>query len=857
MKAYFLIPVLFIAFNGYSQVQETDSLELLLKRAKSNTEKVDLYNQLAATAYNYNLDKAYAYAQEAHRIAEAENYITGLRYALIYEAIYYYANSKYTEALGLLKRCAKYKIEEDDEVKVYQLLMSGNVFQSLAQYDSSEFYFKSALSVQSGIRNEKYKAYALKCTARLYVILWKNEEALQYLSEALTLYQQKKNQRAIADTWFSMGEVKHNLEEFEKAHEYVDNGCNIGAGLNDKFLNLYCYINRGELQFDKGNYHEALKSLLMAIDLIGGLNMPAVQTRLYRDIGNVYEGLSQNEIALKYYLEALKIAERIGEKYEIAKVLSGIGSIYKNQHNFHLAFDFINRSLALRKVIGDLQGTAISYNIKGSAFLQQKEYDSALVYLNKALDISKRIGYKRGTFDCLYNKALLLEEQKLYRAALRMQSEALSIEYTTGNTYTTGLSYNSIGGLYIKLGDYKKALKYLQDAERCAAQSKSQVLTMNNNYAYALLYEAEGNFKKALDYHKEYAKLNDSIYLESGVGKLAELQALYQVEKKDQEIELLNQGKQLQEKEITLQKARIKQQTIIIFSVVCGLILLLLFTFKTFQFNKRMQKANREILEQKEEIQAQSEELIEANSTIASINKDLEVKIEQRTQALTQAYKELDTFFYRASHDFRRPLTTFLGLAEVANITVKDPNALELFEKVKDTAINLDKMLVKLQSISDLGSQVLIYKEVLIKEIFDSVCNSFRNDLNRKNIIVNSEIFLVAPLISYPALVNIIIENMVENAVHFCGEYGAFIKLKAFNDRDGVTIEIEDNGQGIQKEYLDHIFDMYYRANERSKGNGLGLYIVKKAVERLNGTLSVKSAYGIGSVFTVTIPNKA
>ena len=56
---------------------------------------------------------------------------------------------------------------------------------------------------------------------------------------------------------------------------------------------------------------------------------------------------------------------------------------------------------------------------------------------------------------------------------------------------------------------------------------------------------------------------------------------------------------------------------------------------------------------------------------------------------------------------------------------------------------------------------------------------------------------------------------------------------------DYVTIEIQDNGQGIAKELQDQIFDMYYRANERSKGNGLGLYIVKKAVEKLDGAISV------------------
>ncbi len=72
---------------------------------------------------------------------------------------------------------------------------------------------------------------------------------------------------------------------------------------------------------------------------------------------------------------------------------------------------------------------------------------------------------------------------------------------------------------------------------------------------------------------------------------------------------------------------------------------------------------NKAIAEQKEEIQSQSEELTESNQAIYDINQNLEQIIKERTAELVQAYKELDTFFYRASHDFRRPLTTFMGLA--------------------------------------------------------------------------------------------------------------------------------------------------------------------------------------------------
>jgi signal transduction histidine kinase len=71
---------------------------------------------------------------------------------------------------------------------------------------------------------------------------------------------------------------------------------------------------------------------------------------------------------------------------------------------------------------------------------------------------------------------------------------------------------------------------------------------------------------------------------------------------------------------------------------------------------------------------------------------------------------------------------------------------------------------------------------------------------------------------------------------------------------DHVNLEVEDNGQGIDPQFQDRIFDMYFRGNERSKGNGLGLYIVKKAVEKLNGQVTFTSVYGKGSTFSVSFP---
>ncbi len=229
-------------------------------------------------------------------------------------------------------------------------------------------------------------------------------------------------------------------------------------------------------------------------------------------------------------------------------------------------------------------------------------------------------------------------------------------------------------------------------------------------------------------------------------------------------------------------------------------------------------------------------------------------KVEERTAEVTQAYKELDTFFYRASHDFRRPITTFLGLAGVARISIKDELALQLFEKVTETATSLDKMLQKLQSISDVGIHQMEKEEISIRDSIDYTLNGLDLLIKQKKISVLIEVKPNARIITYPSMFDIIIENLIENSVFFSKDINPFIILRASIINKLVNIEVEDNGQGIEEEYKEKIYDMYFRANENSKGNGLGLYITKKAVEKLNGTIHLTSEHKQGTKFIVMLP---
>jgi signal transduction histidine kinase len=110
---------------------------------------------------------------------------------------------------------------------------------------------------------------------------------------------------------------------------------------------------------------------------------------------------------------------------------------------------------------------------------------------------------------------------------------------------------------------------------------------------------------------------------------------------------------------------------------------------------------------------------------------------------------------------------------------------------------------------------------------------------------------------SDPLRANIIFSNIISNAYKYYNtETKSYLRIDIAITPLNATIVFNDNGIGIKKEYHDKIFDMFYRATERSQGSGLGMYIVKQAIEKLEGTINFKSEYGKGTTIKITLPNK-
>lgn len=223
----------------------------------------------------------------------------------------------------------------------------------------------------------------------------------------------------------------------------------------------------------------------------------------------------------------------------------------------------------------------------------------------------------------------------------------------------------------------------------------------------------------------------------------------------------------------------------------------------------------------------------------------------------TKINHDLENFVYHASHDLRSPLKSIVGLVSILKME-NDPSArLNCIEMIEGSIIRLERLVNDLLTLSRTSAIDDPLSTVnLMIELSNSVANLYHT-ADARNLEVIPIIYQPYPLVTDVTRIRIILNNLLSNAFKYRSfeKDASFVRIEARVQREKATIIIEDNGIGIPEEKRDKVFDMFYRASESGEGSGLGLYIVKKAVEKMKGSISLDSEVTVGSKFTIEVPN--
>lgn len=273
-----------------------------------------------------------------------------------------------------------------------------------------------------------------------------------------------------------------------------------------------------------------------------------------------------------------------------------------------------------------------------------------------------------------------------------------------------------------------------------------------------------------------------------------------------------------------------------------------------------IQAKNEEIKDKNEKLERANEQVLSVNEQLQRVNANLEKLVEDRTEELKftlekliETDKGLDTFLYRSSHDLRGPITSLLGLAGVAKIQNQQGELDPYFRSMEDTAGRMLRLLKRLNDTAALFRAKRKTEIINVEGFVQSILTQLGNPDISNHIRIEIENHIGEFITGDRMLLNNIIVNLMENSIVFREENNPFVKCALYYEND-LVIQVTDNGIGISREVRDRIFDMFYRGSERSIGNGLGLFMVKKTLEILDGSIHIESEPGKLTMFIVRIP---
>lgn len=231
--------------------------------------------------------------------------------------------------------------------------------------------------------------------------------------------------------------------------------------------------------------------------------------------------------------------------------------------------------------------------------------------------------------------------------------------------------------------------------------------------------------------------------------------------------------------------------------------------------------------------------------------------IKKQNDELIKTNAELDRFVYSASHDLRSPLSTLTGLINLSKLETDEVEKSKYLDLMSDRIKAMDIFISEIIDYSR-NSRVEVKTEPINAKLFlESIADDLRYQAGKECIEIFWEIPEDLVITTDVPRLKIIFSNLISNAIkyHDPAKEISWIKLRAEEALQKIKIIVEDNGIGINKDLLGAIFDMFYRAHEHSTGSGLGLYIVKETLTKLNGSILVDSTEGEGCRFQVVLPS--
>lgn len=758
------------------------------------------------------------------------------------------------------------------------------------QPDSSVFYAREALALSKKTANNALIGKSMKTMGK--ALTWQNhaKEGALYLDSALQIARVSRDSAALADVLYDIGKTYYYIADYSKAVTHFQQTLReLGPYMGKiKWEDIHAiYEALGVCLKKTGQYNAALDAYQKALAVAVG---PSVERgRTLFNIKNIFIVKGDYHTALTYTLEAVKVFEQLNNQLGIAIATSGVSDIYLALGNYEPAIRYQRDILKMYHTgsISDIGLKGITFTNLGFCFLNlPKHLDSASYYLNQAADIFIKNGNQASLSEVyslqgevyLKNGDFSMAEKKYHEA----QRIAQKIDYEALYCSNSLL----LAKVYFHTGTHQKALPLFHKILSCAEALEQRKNIMEAHQYLAEIYEKTKKYDAALQHSKIYHALKDSTIGRQTIFEVADLEKKVAMEK-----QLAEENKLALEVEKTKNKlnrawvaAGIGSSVLLL---LIGALLYRLFlqerkNVKNLQLyieqltktknklapllatqmsetmpNMDMESIPHAYIQEKiNELDLYIEKLVQANPEQKTLNHQHQV-----LQTNKKTIEELKTLNYSISHDLMTPISRIQHIARDLQKHL-DKNKIGVENSQKLTSITLaasqsGKMLLQLLEFSKLEQEIFSVATFnsldLVRDIIKEL--SFMTNHQQIAIIIDNTLPTVCADVF---AIRRVFTNLLQNAIKYGQDaHNPEIHISATVQDGLATFYVQDNGPGFNASEKEKIFKPFYRATPyQTIGNGMGLAISKRIVEKHGGSIWAHSAPNEGATFVFTIPIK-
>ncbi|PHN05471.1 hybrid sensor histidine kinase/response regulator transcription factor [Flavilitoribacter nigricans] len=684
--------------------------------------------------------------------------------------------------------------------------------------------------------------------ARLLINLGNVEFYRKDFKKALERYQQalRLSERQDTVVWMdalnNIGSARSRMKQFREAIQAYRSSLALQLAINNRRAQLPTLLNLGDNYRKLNQTDEEVATFEKGLEIATSLQDSTWMATFYRYMGKAYANRASFIKSLEAWQHALSIYEARGDQLNIARTVHQIGALQQDNDNLEAAEQYYERALAIAIEQKNLRMQASALNSMGRNLLRQKQFEAAGNKLQQSISLRRQTGDLTTISYPYYNLGDSYEQTDQLDSAIFYLQTAYEIADSLDQYYLKSLVLTSLGKVARKRGDLDQAVDLFTEA---VAVSKIESMRQEEMEATQALYEVfkqQNRPAAALAYLERHHELQDSLFNEESTRKIAQLEAQYAFEQEKKEIadQNLAEKRKLDEE--------IRQQRSLQSMLWSALILSLLSLFLLYRFLRFRKSA------------ALEQERLSHQINLQKLN------FEQKERVRLQ---EMDTFksrfFANISHELRTPLTLILGPVHRilkrehldrplrTQLQLVRENAGFLLKRVNEI-LDLTKFDARQMQLQETPTPLYAFTKRLAANFESFAQQKQQQYLFDYRLDKDLNILLDQTKFSH------VFNNFLANAIKYTPEAGRIIVAlyeKKNTDPGRLVLEVQDNGIGIRKKDVPHLFNRFYQADQRENkagGSGIGLALSKEVAEAMGADIRVESEWREGSTFYFEFP---